>query len=466
MVGGKVLILGGGASGLSVAWRLGELGIAAEVIEAASETGGLAATRKFGEYYLDYGPHYFISERPEIVEKVTSLFKEDFGEEMTSLKRDVKLLFRGRFLNYPITAKNILTQIPFKDSLLSGLSYMYRQGIEQAKRPFVGEPSDENFAQWARRNFGDYLFTLFFKPYTEQFWGMPCEQLSPRCMPSHTKLSFFKTLKLVFQRKAAKENASLVERETTLLLRYPYQGIGMIMDAVSRRVEALGGAIHTGWRVAEIRREGARYLVRAAKEGKTAEFSGDYVVSTIPIGDMIGMISPAAPPSVVESAAHIDFLCLIVVYIVTRKQDIFDSSYLYFLGRPYNRVSETNKFSKRISPPGENMLAVEISCRADSSTWKLSDEQLFEMCIASLENDGFLKKSETIKYFVLRARHAYPIYALGYEKHFQVLLDYMETLPKFAALGRTGKLMYADIDQCMVKGFELAEEIAGKIKGK
>ncbi|MBI4149115.1 FAD-dependent oxidoreductase [Candidatus Woesearchaeota archaeon] len=464
MAGGKkVLILGGGASGLSVAWRLGELGIAAEVIEAASDIGGLAATRKFNGYYLDYGPHYFISERQDIVEKVTSLFQEDFGEEMTALQRDVKLLFHGRFLNYPITAKNILTQIPFKDSLLSGLSYLYRQGIEKAKKPFVRESSEENFEQWARKNFGDYLFKLFFKPYTEQFWGMPCEKLSPRCMPTHTKLSFFKTLKLVFQRKAAKENASLVERETTLLLRYPYQGIGMIMDAVCRRVESLGGVVHTGYKVSRIARQEGGYTVTAAREGKQRQFTGNFVVSTIPIGEMISMLSPAAPAEVMESATHIDFLCLIVVYMVTRKQNIFDSSYLYFLGRPYNRVSETNKFSKRISPPGENMLAAEISCRADSSTWKLSDEQLFEMCIASLEKDGFLKKSETIKYFVLRARHAYPIYALGYERHFQALLEYMETLQNFAALGRTGKLMYADIDQCMVKGFELAEEIAGKL---
>mgnify|MGYP001558157688 FL=1 len=86
----KVIVLGGGASGLGVAWKLAENKIPVEVIELKNEIGGLAATVRKDGYYLDYGPHYFLSERPEIIKKVTELFKEDFGKEMPTLKRDAK----------------------------------------------------------------------------------------------------------------------------------------------------------------------------------------------------------------------------------------------------------------------------------------------------------------------------------------------------------------------------------------
>ena len=74
----KVLVLGGGASGLGVAWKLAENNIPVELIELKNEIGGLAATVRKDGYYLDYGPHYFLSEKPEIIKKVTGLFKEDF----------------------------------------------------------------------------------------------------------------------------------------------------------------------------------------------------------------------------------------------------------------------------------------------------------------------------------------------------------------------------------------------------
>ena len=70
----KVLVLGGGITGLGAAWRLTEKGVNVEVIEAKkNEIGGLSSTIKKGPYRLDYGPHFFLSERPKLVEKITGL---------------------------------------------------------------------------------------------------------------------------------------------------------------------------------------------------------------------------------------------------------------------------------------------------------------------------------------------------------------------------------------------------------
>ena len=108
MTNKKVLVLGGGITGLGAAWRLAEKGVNVEVIEAKKdEIGGLSSTVKKGPYRLDYGPHFFLSERPQLVEKITGLFEE----ELPTFKRSAQIYFNGRFYNYPLTARNVLLQM-------------------------------------------------------------------------------------------------------------------------------------------------------------------------------------------------------------------------------------------------------------------------------------------------------------------------------------------------------------------
>jgi len=34
------------------------------------------------------------------------------------------------------------------------------------------------FHQWVRNQFGERLFSIFFKTYTEKVWGMGCDEIS------------------------------------------------------------------------------------------------------------------------------------------------------------------------------------------------------------------------------------------------------------------------------------------------
>ena len=461
----KVLVLGGGASGLGVAWKLAENSIPVEVIELRNEIGGLAATVRKDGYYLDYGPHYFLSERPEIIKKVTELFKEDFGKEMPTLKRDAKLLFRGKFLNYPLNIKNIIFEIPLTESLMIVSSYFYRQLLESVKKMLKKETPEKNFEIWARKNFGDYLFKIFFKPYTEQFWKIQCDKLAPRTLPTNTRLSFFKALKLLFHRKITKKNLSLAERETTLILRYPLKGIGMVLEAIANKIKKLGGKINLGYDVRKIKKNtDGSFTVSAVKDGKTKEFNADFVVSTIPLPLTIKSLEPQAPGKVLESAKKIGFLSFIALYIVVPNRNILSSSYLYFVGRPYNRISEMKKFSPYLCPKDENMVAVEISCHDSDKIWSYTKEQVLGMCIKFLEKDGIVKRSEIKKTFLLKARYAYPIYYHDHEEHLDNILDYVKTVPDFEVTGRVGKYLYVDIDQCLTNSFALVDEIMPKLE--
>ena len=460
-MGSKVLVLGGGVSGLSVAWALSEKGVEVELIEAGSpEIGGLAATVKKEGYLLDYGPHFFLSERSDVVKRITSLFKE----EMPMVRRDAKLYFHGKYLNYPLTVKNVLLELSIFDSAMIASSYFMRKFTNSIKKFFKKE-SDVNFELWAKNAFGNYLYKLFFRPYTEQFWKINCRELSPDSIPTNTQLSFFSTLKLLFKRNIVKKNMSLVERETTLPLRYPKWGVGMIPEAIADTAKKHGAKIETGFKVEKIKKEkNGKFAVTAVKKGKQKKFSGDMVISTIPLTEAMKILEPAPPQEVLESSKKLNFLSLIVLYIVTPNKEILSSQYLYLLGTPFNRIAEINKFSKHLCPEDENMLAVEVSCHRDGELWKKSDEEIFEMCITNLEKRKILSRKDAKKYFVLRAPYAYPIYFKDYKVHLNNLFDYADSIGSFKLLGRSGRYLYMDMDYCIIRAFDLAEEVLKEIK--
>src|SRR5258706_518097 len=52
----KVIVVGGGLSGLAAAWRLERAGVATTVLEAGDRPGGRVRTERVGGYIVDTGP--------------------------------------------------------------------------------------------------------------------------------------------------------------------------------------------------------------------------------------------------------------------------------------------------------------------------------------------------------------------------------------------------------------------------
>jgi len=451
----RVVVLGGGASGLAAAWKLADRGVAVDVIEAAPQVGGLAATIPVDGYRLDVGPHSFFSDDEAVLGAVLDLF----DGHMPRRPRSVRLRMDGKKLAYPLDAADLVRKL----GAMTGLRCFASYAVERVRPPYRGrgaEDSDLSVEQWGARHFGRHLFELFFRPYTEQFWNMPCAALSHDVIPTSKKMSFFKTLRLLLMPKLDGADLSLAEREL-LPSWYPENGFGAICERIAATIRQSGGRIHLNRPVVGIaRRRGAECVVRTrTPEDEVMEFPCDFVVSTIPLNELPGLLSPAAPNGVTEAANRLDFLSLVVLYLVTNKDPILECQYEYSLGNAYNRISETNKFSPFTSPEGENLLGIEFSCRYGDSVWQSTEEQLFEQCIDPLRKEGVVMGHEVRDLLVVKARHVYPLFALGYREPLRTILDYVASLGNVRVVGRAGSFEYLDADQCFKKGFALADEI-------
>ena len=192
----KIIIIGGGISGLSSAWKLSEKGYKVDIVESDASIGGLAKSMKVENYYFDIGPHSFFTEDKEIFKKVMDLFEGE-QDEISYSKRSVKMMFRGKYVDYPLSAKSILFQMGILSAIMCSLSFAKTYINTSISSLFVKKTQDENLTvkQWAIGNFGKYLYLNFFKPYTEQFWKIKTSELSHRVIPSSKKLDFARTLK-------------------------------------------------------------------------------------------------------------------------------------------------------------------------------------------------------------------------------------------------------------------------------
>ena len=157
MVEGKkklIVILGAGVTGLSAGIRYLDNGCDVTILEKADHAGGLARTVVRGDYRLDIGPHHLFSQNEAILQEMIDLFEKD---ELISFSRDAKIYFHDRFLDYPLTAKNVIFNMGLKHALFTSISVVWTSLLKL----FTKKRREANFKEWATTNFGSYLYGIF-----------------------------------------------------------------------------------------------------------------------------------------------------------------------------------------------------------------------------------------------------------------------------------------------------------------
>lgn len=152
-----VLVIGGGAAGLTAAYLLTKAGVATTVIESDPRcVGGISRTETYKGCLFDIGGHPFFSKSKEVVGLWNEILPQDFIER----PRLSRIYYNGKFFSYPLRAFEALNNLGYADSAYCVLPYLYRQAFPH--------DNPETFHQWIANQFGERLFSIFFKTYTEK----------------------------------------------------------------------------------------------------------------------------------------------------------------------------------------------------------------------------------------------------------------------------------------------------------
>ncbi len=101
----------------------------------------------------------------------------------------------------------------------------------------------------------------------------------------------------------------------------------------------------------------------------------------------------------------------------------------------------------------------EYFCFQNDSVWNLSDEEIRDITVEHLGKLDFFNKEEVLDCCVMRNPEAYPIFEVGYNKPYDLILDYLDKFKNLQFVGRSGKFKYFNMDHALVSGMEAAKKI-------
>ena len=124
-------ILGAGPAGLTAAYVHAKRGAPATVFEADVTVGGIAKTIEFGGYRLDLGGHRFFTK----VEPIRRLWQEMLGDDFLTRPRLSRIYYKGKYFDYPLTAKDVVGRLGLVEAARCALSYSGREAPSRVPRP-------------------------------------------------------------------------------------------------------------------------------------------------------------------------------------------------------------------------------------------------------------------------------------------------------------------------------------------
>lgn len=155
----RIVVVGGGVSGLASAFRVREAvpGASLTVIEKQPDVGGIARSDEVDGYIVDQGPNGFLTNVPESVELARAVGLEDDLAPATDAAKHRMLFYRGELRSLPTGAGAFLGT-----GLLSPLAK-----ARVALEPFIGRApadADETVHGFAERRLGRAFADAFIAP--------------------------------------------------------------------------------------------------------------------------------------------------------------------------------------------------------------------------------------------------------------------------------------------------------------
>jgi protoporphyrinogen oxidase len=442
-----VVLLGGGIAGLAMGRELLAAGRSVLIAEKGATVGGLARTYRREGYSFDLGGHRFHSNNPQVVKWLEDLM----GEELLTVARRSRIHMQGKFVDYPIRLRQALSVFGPGKAMRMGLSY-----AATLARNHHGE--SRSFEDWVVQRFGRALYEIYFEPYTQKVWGIPCDQLSADWASQRISLpSLTQTLR----------HSLLPGRNPPPTIvptfYYPRRGYGTISDRLESEIAEKGGTVLTSTAVETVRFDRDEAIVGLKEAGGACRsVRCGRVISTIPVETLLKALSGDPDAREMQKEFHLEYRGLILIYLALDRPQVSQDHWTYF-PHPEMLIGRSHE-PKNWSPamvPGESVtsLSLEVFSSQGEPAWLAKDDELTGTAGEELERIGWIRKGEILSAWVLRVPFAYPVYYLDYRDQLGKVRALLDRFPRLSLLGRTGSFRYMNADGVIEDVFRLLREL-------
>ncbi|HVO09118.1 MAG TPA: NAD(P)/FAD-dependent oxidoreductase [Vicinamibacteria bacterium] len=474
-MGRRVIVIGAGPAGLTAAWELVSRGDSeVTVLEKTAEIGGLSRTVVHEGNRIDIGGHRFFSKSDRVMRWWLDVLPQAGDPEREDRvfllrQRRSRIYYLRQLFRYPITLSlETLQKLGLLRSLRIGLSY-----LRSALLPIRPERNLEDFFI---NRFGRELYRTFFKSYTEKVWGVPCRRISPEWGGQRVKgLSILRAVTQALTRPFRKRDLGQKGTETSLIEQflYPKLGPGQMWQEVTRRVCARGGQVLQERSVVRLElREGRVAAVHArAADGTVERYAADYVLSSMPVQELVAALDGEVPANVREVAAGLvyrDFITVGVLLSDLRlKEDtpegrrLIRDNWIYIQEEDVRvgRLQIFNNWSPYlVADRAKVWVGLEYFCNEGDELWRLPDAEMLALATSELAKLGMIETAAVLDGVVIRQPKAYPAYFGSYPR-FSEVARFLDGIPNLFPIGRNGMHKYNNQDHSMLTAMVTVDAI-------
>lgn len=409
MIHKRILILGAGPAGLSIANRLQQMGARDFlVLEKETEAGGLCRSAEVDGSPFDIGGGHFLDvRRPKVNEFLFGFMPE---EEWDRYDRDSRIAVNGNMVGHPIEANIWQMQI---DDQVEYLKSIATAGCNR------GEEMPEEFVDWIYWKLGDKIADDYMIPYNQKIFYKDLNELGTYWLEKLPNVSFEETLRSCLEKKAYGTQPG--HAQFYYPKKYGYGELWLRMAA------ALGDKIRCNSNVTEFDME-----AKTVKLEDGSCYQADLIVTTIPwrsIGKIMGM--PEGILSDVEQLKHSS--------VETRyyeKNLNTEAQWIYYPDPKlaYHRILVRHNF-----------------CPDSKGYWTETNS----------ERVTLIPESEQANFHYMN-EYAYPLNTVGKPEKMERLITWAKERDIYP-LGRWGEHQHYNSDVTVEKAMEMAEVLQKKV---
>ena len=445
------VVIGAGPAGLTAAIEFNKKGRSCIVLEADDVVGGISRTVEREGWRFDIGGHRFFTKVGRVDEFWHSILSDD---EFLRRPRLSRIYYNKKFFDYPLKAMNALGGLGIMESIRCVLSYVWVR---------IRPPKDTStFEGWTASRFGWRLYRIFFKTYTEKVWGVPATTIQADWAAQRIKnLSLARAiLNALSIRRGSTKVTSLIDE-----FKYPKFGPGMMWEKCAELVKESGSLIEMNSCVSSITRNDGRAIsVKYTKNGLEYGVEAKSIVSSMPISELVRVMQPPAPATVLAAADGLRYRDFLTVALVLPDKGVFPDNWIYIHDPEVHvgRIQNFGSWSPYMVKPGLTCLGLEYFVNEGDRLWTLSDADLKMLATQELKSLELVDASSVIEGFVVRMPKAYPMYDETYQQNVMTIRRWLEAeASNVYPVGRNGMHRYNNQDHSMLTAMLAVENICG-----
>ncbi|MEN3014308.1 MAG: NAD(P)-binding protein [Endomicrobiia bacterium] len=436
----KIIILGAGLTGLTTGYELERKKVNYLILEKEPKVGGLCKSININNFIFDYTGHFLhFSDK-----KTENFVKRILKGNIIKIKRDARILTKYAF------KKNFLIPYPLQANIKFLRSDIKLKSVKNLLFSYLNKTSNSisNFYDWLIYNFGKTLTDIFFCPYNEKLWKTPLKKISISWVRQFVPLPEIDYIILSCITGISKEYGY------NTFFYYPkYNGIQSLIDAIYSLVDKNKVITSVDLIKVDYRKKEVNFI----KEGKLHKTKYDYLISTIPLTELIKLSN--FPQNIKNLSSGLKYSGVICYNIALSSLDIKKVHWIYFPDEEivFYRVGFYNNINKNLIPNSRYAsMYVEISVR---DTKDFDEFSIYERVINNLIKTGILNSSKQIMFYnLLKIPVGYVIYDHYREKNLPFIHKFLNN-NKIYSIGRYGGWKYSYMSENIAEAINTVKSI-------